>query len=357
MELSYKILSVKGIDVELHLFFLLFILLLLIVNPMLSLLMGIAFFFVTIHELMHSLVAIRNGVKVRRIVLLPIGGMSVVETADIKPLTEIKIAIAGPLVNFVFVYLCLAIAAVFNMPLNDWATMLTADPSYFPGIGQMLLLYTFYTNWALGFFNMVIPAFPLDGGRIFRALLALKLDYIRATAIAKTTSLVITVLLFILGAMSQNILLMIIAFFIGFGATAEYDATVLHRVLRRVTVADLLSTNYVALQRNDKVLAAVRKMVEARTFSALCGDRVVEFTALTAVPRDRWKREYASRFGVKVATTPSDAAEHASKTMQELGIDMIPVYKGKALAGVVYRNDIEKVARIAEIIHRNGKGV
>jgi Zn-dependent protease len=125
---------------------------------------------VILHELGHSLTARRYGVKVPRILLLPIGGMAEFDRIPRKPSEELLITLAGPAVNFVLAALLFALA---------WRGLIQTDdaPTYTAAalLGQLWL-----ANLIMGVFNL-LPVFPMDGGRIFRALLAMKLPYLQAT--------------------------------------------------------------------------------------------------------------------------------------------------------------------------------
>jgi Zn-dependent protease len=132
---------------------------------------------VVLHELGHCLTARRFGIGTRRILLLPIGGMADMEEIPRQPSREILMTLAGPAVNFV-------IAGALWL-----ATLRIPEivPLYsVPGLAYELLVW----NLAMGLFNLV-PVFPMDGGRIFRALLATKLPYVRATFIAATVAKVL----------------------------------------------------------------------------------------------------------------------------------------------------------------------
>jgi Zn-dependent protease len=125
---------------------------------------------VILHELGHSLTARRYGINVPRIMLLPIGGMAEFDRIPRKPAHELIITIAGPAVNFLIVLLLLPLA------WRGWFS--TEEVSAYSVSG--LLDQLWYANLVMGVFNLV-PVFPMDGGRIFRALLAMKLPYLRAT--------------------------------------------------------------------------------------------------------------------------------------------------------------------------------
>ena len=146
-----------------------------------SLAMLIAFFTcVVLHELGHSFTAMHFGIGVRRILLLPIGGMAEFDGIPRQPAREFLITIAGPAVNF-------AIAAVL------WLTL----PPYHDGIlmysFEGLLYQLFYANLVMGCFNL-LPAFPMDGGRILRALLATQASYLGATRTAATIGKILCVI-------------------------------------------------------------------------------------------------------------------------------------------------------------------
>ena len=128
---------------------------------------------VTLHELGHAAAARRFGVRVPRILLLPIGGMAEMETIPRRPREEIIIALAGPAVNYLLIGLLLI---VVRFP-DDW------EPLEFSFSYMELGRHLIVVNLIMGVFNL-LPAFPMDGGRVFRALLAMKLRYLRATQIA-----------------------------------------------------------------------------------------------------------------------------------------------------------------------------
>ncbi len=132
----------------------------------------IVLFFVCVilHELGHSLTAKRYGVRVPRILLLPIGGMAEFDHIPRQPSAELLITIAGPAVNFL-------LAAVL-LPLC-WRGLFQTEEVPVYSVAN-LLEQLWYANLVMGIFNL-LPVFPMDGGRIFRALLAVKLPYLRAT--------------------------------------------------------------------------------------------------------------------------------------------------------------------------------
>jgi len=161
---------------------------------------------VVLHELGHSLQVRRYGIQVRDIVLLPIGGMARADKIPEKPREEIIVAISGPLVNFAIALLLYAIVSVRG-------GMWHAENDF--------LVNLLFINIVLGVFNL-IPAFPMDGGRILRGFLATRMNYLDATRHAKNVGQIIAILFVLIGFVDTHfIMLPLVAVFVFFGAMAE----------------------------------------------------------------------------------------------------------------------------------------
>jgi Zn-dependent protease len=168
---------------------------------------------VVLHELGHSLTARRFGVGVRRILLMPIGGMAEFDSIPREPRKELLITAAGPAVNFVLAgLLYLAVDRSSGLP-ND------ALPVSLGELGWCLL----YWNLGMGLFNLV-PVFPMDGGRILRALLALKFPYLKATYVAATIGKVLSAIAVLAAFYYGHYLVAALFLFIFFAGEAEYRA-------------------------------------------------------------------------------------------------------------------------------------
>jgi Zn-dependent protease len=185
------------------------------------------FLCVLLHEFGHSLVAQRLGIEIHSITLLPIGGVSNLESLPETPADEIKISFAGPLVSVVlslfFFGVGLLLGAVPSTPADPFAG--------FGSVGQFFF-YLGYLNAVLAVFNL-LPAFPLDGGRILRGLLVTRLGAVRATDVSSVVGQVFAAAFFVVGLLGGDILLALVAVFIFFGASGEAQM-VKQRELTRV---------------------------------------------------------------------------------------------------------------------------
>jgi len=174
----------------------------------------IVLFFVCVilHELGHSLTARRYGINVPRIMLLPIGGMAEFDRIPRKPSQELLITVAGPAVNFLLVALLLPLV---------WSDFFRGEgvAAYSPA-GVIVQLV--YANLIMGVFNLV-PVFPMDGGRIFRALLAMKLPYLRATWWAVMVGRVLALGFIAWGLYADRLMLAVLFTFILFAGNNEYQ--------------------------------------------------------------------------------------------------------------------------------------
>ena len=193
---------------------------------------------VALHELGHSLVAQRLGVKVSSITLLPIGGVAALRSIPRKPAHEIAITVAGPLVNVVIFAVLYAVAVwvPFEVPYYPGLMLVPGLPTNFPELIGVILLVN---KWMIAF--NLIPAYPMDGGRLFRALLACWLPYSRATTIAVMLGRVISVIFVVVGLEQGMFLLSVIGVMIFFAAGAEEKTVQVYAALQHVSVAEIMT--------------------------------------------------------------------------------------------------------------------
>ncbi len=349
---SYKIFSIFGIDVELHWSFILFMIAFLFIDPSFSLVIMIIFIFVTLHEVSHSLVSRSHDVEVKKILLLPIGGMAMMDTTDMDPWTEIKMALAGPALNFVAAALLFVLISLAGFPILEWFSSFWADPEFSLPLAEMLVFYAFYANIALGTFNLLVPAFPLDGGRVFRGLLAMKYPYLRATNIAKYVSYSISIGLFSLGALALfsgagGMWIMIIALFIALGAAGEYRGLVTHTSLSRIDLKTLISQNYPTLYPEETVEEAVDRVMISHRSNGLIVDGepgVIDISKLKKLDKDKWSNTQISEIKKPVKSFEiNEDAEKIFKYIQSTGLNPVPIVEKGELIGTVYMSDIQRV--------------
>lgn len=207
------------------------------------------FITVLLHELGHALVARKYNIKTKRITLLPIGGIAYLEQLPEKPSEELFVAFAGPLVNFV-----LALITYFFISIPRDSEELAAQLSN--GINANNFFLNFYVvNFTLAIFNL-IPAFPMDGGRILRALLAFRLDRSTATLIAVRIGQFIAVGFIFIGILS-NPLLILIGIFVVFSAQIEAESMNIKNVLKGYTARDAVLKKYKTIEADEKLKKAV----------------------------------------------------------------------------------------------------
>ena len=223
------------------------------------LLILLLFVCVTLHEFGHALVAKHFKINVPHITLLPIGGVASLERMPDKPLQEFFIAIAGPLVNFAIAGVLLPLLLIFgDVPSAVWNLPQIArlmNQMQAPGVTN-LLTYLVVTNLALGIFNL-LPAFPMDGGRVLRALLALGISYVDATRIAVFVGRIMAALFALWGIIDVNIFMLLIAFFIYVGGGSEREAVESRAVLRNILAEQALPHHAVNLYSSERVDRAV----------------------------------------------------------------------------------------------------
>jgi Zn-dependent protease/CBS domain-containing protein len=190
---------------------------------------------VVLHELGHALAARRYGIPTRDITLLPIGGVARLERMPEDPWQELIVALAGPAVNVIIAVILFPLIRLSAYDVDPDGVEMFLQNSF---LGNLLVVNIF-----LCLFNL-LPAFPMDGGRVLRALLAMKFPYARATRIAASVGQVMAILFGFLGLTSGNPMLLLIALFVWIGAEAEASQIEERAMLRGVPVADAMLTDF-----------------------------------------------------------------------------------------------------------------
>jgi len=192
---------------------------------------------VVAHEFGHALAARRYGIRTPDITLLPIGGLARLERMPEKPGQEIVVALAGPAVNVV-------IAVLIILIMNARFDMEALQRLDNPALDFMVRLAS--VNVFLVIFNL-IPAFPMDGGRVLRALLALRFSRVRATNIAARIGQALAFVFGFVGLIGGNPLLIFVAIFVYLAATAEAQSVGMQDVTRSLGVRDAMITHFETL--------------------------------------------------------------------------------------------------------------
>jgi Zn-dependent protease/CBS domain-containing protein len=303
------------------------------------------FLCVVLHEYGHSLVAQRLGIEVTDITLLPIGGVARLKTLPEKPVDEIKIAVAGPLVNVVLAPIFLGLAFAFGVDFTSPPGLAAAQQS--PGGA---LFYLGVLNVFLVVFNL-IPAFPLDGGRVLRGLLAIRLGPVRATDISAAIGQFLAIALGFLGFTTGNLGLILIAIFVFFGASGEQQMVRQRETTRGLDVSDVMGTK----RRTETVspYSSFGQVLDAVIHGYQVDFPVVEEDGRLVGMLTRGEIFSAvhspDRFGdvrdVMLTDFPTIAPDadlfaDGNRILQESGLRAIPVVQNGELVGMLTVDDI-----------------
>jgi stage IV sporulation protein FB len=286
---------------------------------------------VLLHELGHAWAARRYGIRTPDITLLPIGGVARLERIPENPREEIVVALAGPLVSAALAIL-FGVASGFSLPpldgeIREW--------------GQ-LFSKLFTINTGLLLFNL-LPAFPMDGGRVLRALLAMRFTYRRSTRIAATIGQSLAVALSLAGLWLPAPLLLFIAVFLFVSAGAEASQVDLREASRGLRVADVMITRFQPLPESAQLADAADLMMHASQHFFPLTDQKGLLVGLLSRNSLISGLNQAGPLGAALpyASTqlpflsPSDALSEACALMQQFDTPVLPVTNGDGqLAGL-----------------------
>src|SRR5438093_2621722 len=280
MRWSWKIGKLAGINVYMHATFLLLIIFILLADyleghSLAAALWGLAFVLVVfvcivLHELGHALTARKYGIQTRDIILLPIGGVARLERMPEDPRQELRVALAGPAVNLVIAGVLFAVLAVLGSA-PGWTEMEGVR-----WVGGGFLTKVMVANLWLAGFN-VLPAFPMDGGRVLRALLATRMEYTRATQAAAHVGQAMAFLFGFIGILSHDPFLPFIALFVWMGASEEAAMVQMRTSLGGIPVQRVMLTDFRTLTADDSLSSAVDHILAGwqQDFPVVFGDHVL----------------------------------------------------------------------------------
>jgi Zn-dependent protease/predicted transcriptional regulator len=303
------------------------------------------FFCVLVHELAHCVVALRRGIKINSITLLILGGVSSIENELPDPRDELPMSLAGPLTSLGLGILSW-IVVVAGVPL-------IRDP---PVAGVVIFLFGYLAllNLILFVFNL-LPAFPMDGGRVLRAWLAKRMPLPRATKIAADIGKAFAFIFVIFGFLTLNFILIIIGIFIYLGADQEFYAVRSTVLLRDVAVKDVMSTTLITVSPAISVPEVIRLMYSTKHlgFPVVDGGMLVGMVTLEDVHRtseiDRDAKLVRDIMATNLITVPPTAMlSEAFRLMSRYNVGRIPIVGDGKLLGIVTRTDILKVMELRE---------
>ncbi|MCB0061498.1 MAG: site-2 protease family protein [Caldilineaceae bacterium] len=324
---------------------------------------------VTLHEFGHALVARAVGIRVEHITLLPIGGLANLERMPERPSHEFFIAIAGPLVNFLIALLLIPLLSLTGL----WETILASgtltpiiDDMRVPSVSN-LLLFLFATNITLGLFNL-LPAFPMDGGRILRALLALAIPYVRATQITVLIGRMMAILFALYGIYSTNIMLLLIAFFVYLVGGSERESVESKAVLGTIKANEALTPNAVSLYTSERIDRAVDLIMNSYQTDYPVKDLGGQFVgvltrarliyALKEIGPEARIVDVMIREDEVPTCAPTQALSEVWEMMVGGGGRVVAVKNGREFLGLLTIDDITEVFQVyqAKIAGDEGRG-
>jgi Zn-dependent protease len=352
---SYRIATIQGIPIYLHFTFLLLLIFFAIGSfggerPDYSaanlIFVLVLFACVVLHELGHSLVARRYGIPVSDITLYPIGGIARIEKQP-TPRQELWIALAGPAVNFVIAGLLIVYLAVIGQARTPEIATAVIGRHFWA-------LRVLSVNLILGLFNL-IPAFPMDGGRVLRALLAMRMPFDRATAVAANIGQILAMATGFLAIVSNQWMLLFVALFVYMGAGQEVVVARQEVLMKDVAVKEAMLTDLRTLPHGATFRQAAEALLATsqHDFPVVMGDEVIGLLSRDSMLRgmaaegpDAYVASHMNREFLKAR--PEDGLSDFLRKMQ---IQPGPalVFDGEKLAGMVTTENLMEFLMIRQI--------
>ncbi|MFM9007549.1 MAG: site-2 protease family protein [Bacteroidota bacterium] len=293
---------------------------------------------VVLHEFGHALTALRFGVQTRDITLLPIGGVARLERMPEKPIQEFLVAIGGPAVNIIILIVLVPLLLVLDLfPLQTTPERVSWSDFF----SQLVLV-----NMMLVVFNL-IPAFPMDGGRVLRSLLAIRMGRERATRIAALTGQVFAVG-FVLAGLAYNPMLVLIGVFVFFGAQAELRSVLEDAAFKKQSVGLLTMRQFDSVRPDDALSVAANHLLAGYATDFLVLQQGLPVGVLT---RDQLLRAFADRdkqplnVGEVMQANPPildtrQPLDQAWLMMREGAWPLLPVYENGLLYGILTSDNL-----------------
>ena len=340
MRWALRLGNLYGIAIRLHVTFLLLLGFLFLMATLAGgwrsgvrslLLLVLVFVCVLLHELAHSYVSVRYGLRVRSITLLPIGGLALLEDLPREPRQEIHIALAGPAANFVLA-LWLGVLLAVVEPSRPFLPVLS---------GEALLASLFWSNLYIGLFNL-IPAYPLDGGRVLRAWLSGRMDYVEATRRAVAVGQFFALLFILGGLVLREPWLVVVGLFVFWAALAEEKVAVLQSAMERIYLEEVMLTEFHSLAPGDSLFDALERALHSlqNDFPVVSEGRVVGVLTrgglLRAFSGQGWNQSVQAVMSSRFETAQrGDTLAAGFNKLAARGLSLLPVLENERLVGIV----------------------
>ena len=358
---SWKLVTVASIDVHIHGTFL-FLIVFLAVSGLVAgqgatailrstLLILAIFTSVVLHEFGHALTARRFGVRTLDITLLPIGGIARLEQMPDKPSEQLQVALAGPAVNVVIAMLLFGLVRLFEVPVGI---------EIFRNASGPFLTQLMWINLFLAAFNL-LPGYPMDGGRVLRALLAMRMAPERATQIAARVGQGTAVIFGVVG-LFHNPLLMVIAVFIWLGAQAEHSVSTMKVALSGLSVRDGMITDFRRLLPTDPLSRAVDLTLAGfqQDFPVMDGERLLGVLTHGDVLKGLAERGKSSAVQEAMrrdfdTTNPSEPLDGALTRMRQGERRLLMVVDNEKVVGLLTVGNIGELLALEAAGHEIGE--
>ncbi|HET7186262.1 MAG TPA: site-2 protease family protein [Terriglobales bacterium] len=310
-------------------------------------LVGLVLASVILHEMGHMLATIQQHVPARSVVLLPIGGVSLLQEPSrqkLEPNRELRISLAGPLVNLLLAFLAAAIVLSIAPEAALWK-----QPFVYSG---NLPRSFFWINLFLGVFNL-LPAYPADGGRMVRAILARRMDHVRATRRAVSIGQGFAMAFILAGI--WNTWLMLVGFFLFVAAQLEDRSAVFQSVLEQVRLEDVMLTDFSTLSPADTLEGALHKAVHTLQddFPVVRGSDMVGVISRQKILEamrssgNGYVQSVMNR--VFSSSQANDTLASAFRKLTSQGVTVLPVVDSGRLVGIVtLQNLMHSMSLLAE---------
>jgi Zn-dependent protease/CBS domain-containing protein len=349
MKYSFKIGSAWGIPIELHLTFILLIAAVFIIAiPTQQFytftIVLFLFAFVVFHELAHSIIARHYEIKVRKIILYPIGGVSEIEEIPDNSSQEWRMAIAGPLTSLLLGVTLLGVSLIITTQTLPLAILTTFTGNFLTDLAALNIL--------LGAFNL-IPAFPMDGGRVFRALLAERLKYSDATRYAVYLGKIFGIAMVLIGFI-YNFFLILVGIFVYIGASEEAEQTIISTTLAGVRVKDVMRSEIGSVNPQQSLTEVLESMFNNRYHDALVEKEgvfqgIITWNELIKVkPEERCTLRVEQMALKNISVQEDESILEANKIMIKEKIDLIPVVDKQTPSKIVGVITSEAIANAYE---------